>query len=83
MVIRSLTIFVDLVLLFVYCQFVFVFLYLLIHIFISWKQFVNVFFLFPDHRLHKLLKKDLKTSRIDLRGARVTNTCCCVQFYVF
>ena len=45
MVIRSLTIFVDLVLLFVYFQFVFVFLYFLIHIFISWKQFVNVFFI--------------------------------------
>ena len=64
MVIRSLTIFVDLVLLFVYCQFVFVFLYLLIRIFISWKQFVNVFLLFPDHRLNKLLKKDMKASYI-------------------
>ena len=42
----SVTIFTCLVLLFVYCQFVFVFLYLLIHIFISWKQFVNVFYYF-------------------------------------
>ena len=82
MVIRSLTIFVDLVLLFVYCQFVFVFLYLLIYIFISWKQFVNVF-LFPDHRLNKLLKKDMTASHIACRGGKVTNTCCCGQFYVF
>ena len=64
MVIRSLTIFVDLVLLFVYCQFVFVFLYLLIRIFISCKQFVNVFLLFPYHRLNKMLKKDMKASYI-------------------